>query len=187
MVRNYANSMPKVRCSHNIVSGLWQLQWSLEGSIIACHMANVMLIAAKFLSTILHQRLYFIFFGLHAMTDMLWVQFEDVCFGLVPSLQALSSYFPMADLLFDGGASVHLEPINYLYLHPLIEKAYCLGLFDYGQAGTLLGGIVFRDILVQVSLPVYPTFLPAVQHAVCLTFVRHYFCHVDRSIDRSID
>lgn len=75
--------------------------------------------------------------------------FDDICYGLVPSLSMLSSYFPSADLHFRGGSTVHLEPINYLYVHPVVEKAYCLGIFDNGHAGTLLGGIIFRDILVQ--------------------------------------
>jgi len=40
-------------------------------------------------------------------------------------------------------------PLNYLFMHTGESGAYCLGVFDNGASGTLLGGISFRNILVQ--------------------------------------
>ena len=36
-------------------------------------------------------------------------------------------------------------------MHTREANAYCLGVFDYGSSGTLIGGITFRDTLVQVA------------------------------------
>ena len=44
-------------------------------------------------------------------------------------------------------------PLNYLFMHTGEAGAYCLGVFDNGASGTLLGGISFRNILVQVHNP----------------------------------
>lgn len=44
-----------------------------------------------------------------------------------------------------------MGPLNYLFMHTAEAGAYCLGIFDNGQAGTLLGGITFRNILVEVG------------------------------------
>lgn len=46
---------------------------------------------------------------------------------------------------------VRLEtgPLNYLFMHTGESGAYCLGVFDNGASGTLLGGISFRNIMVQ--------------------------------------
>ena len=35
-------------------------------------------------------------------------------------------------------------------MHTREADAYCLGIFNNGGSGTLLGGITFRDVLVQV-------------------------------------
>ena len=47
--------------------------------------------------------------------------------------------------------NTHLRtgPLNYLFMHTGEAGAYCLGVFDNGAAGTLLGGISFRNVLVQ--------------------------------------
>ena len=47
--------------------------------------------------------------------------------------------------------TTHLRtgPLNYLFMHTGEAGAYCLGVFDNGAAGTLLGGISFRNVLVQ--------------------------------------
>ena len=37
-------------------------------------------------------------------------------------------------------------------MHTRESNAYCLGVFDYGSSGTLIGGITFRDTLVQVII-----------------------------------
>jgi hypothetical protein len=41
-------------------------------------------------------------------------------------------------------------PLNYLFVHSTEAGAYCLGVFDNHQQGTLLGGITFRNVYVQV-------------------------------------
>lgn len=35
-------------------------------------------------------------------------------------------------------------------MHSGIVGAYCVGVFDNGSQGALLGGITFRDVYVQV-------------------------------------
>jgi hypothetical protein len=47
-----------------------------------------------------------------------------------------------------GGASFALTPQRYLFMAGRGE--YCLGVFDNGWQGTLLGGIIMRNVLVQV-------------------------------------
>lgn len=50
----------------------------------------------------------------------------------------------------ENGFELELEPINYLFIHTYTPGGYCLGIFDNGSSGTLLGGITFRNVLVQV-------------------------------------
>ncbi|KAL4433645.1 hypothetical protein ABPG75_000086 [Micractinium tetrahymenae] len=79
-------------------------------------------------------------------------QYEDICFGDAPShndLEALSQVFPSMEIQFDQGTSLVLGPLNYLFVHTFNSGKYCLGVFDNGRAGTLLGGITFRNVLVQ--------------------------------------
>lgn len=38
------------------------------------------------------------------------------------------------------------------FVHAGQRGAYCLGVFDNAQQGTLLGGITFRNVLVQVQV-----------------------------------
>eukprot|EP00890_Picochlorum_soloecismus_P005382 jgi/Picsp_1/5845/NSC_03204-R1_pepsin-type aspartyl protease len=94
----------------------------------------------------------------HALKKGLFVvpgpdpQFEDVCFGGAPEhndLQGLYKVFPKVSLQFDGGVTLELSPLNYLFVHTFNSGKYCLGVFDNGKAGTLLGGITFRNILVN--------------------------------------
>ena len=47
------------------------------------------------------------------------------------------------------GVRLRTGPLNYLFMHTGEMGAYCLGVFDNGASGTLLGGISFRNILVQ--------------------------------------
>ncbi len=49
---------------------------------------------------------------------------------------------------FGGGAALYLTPYRYLFI--IKEGQYCLGIFDNGNAGTLVGGINVRNVLVQV-------------------------------------
>lgn len=43
------------------------------------------------------------------------------------------------------------------YLFRAGLRTYCLGLFDNGWSGTLLGGIITRNVLVQVGPPAWGT------------------------------
>lgn len=49
------------------------------------------------------------------------------------------------------GVNLRMGPLNYLFMHTAEAGAYCLGVFDNGASGTLLGGITFRNILVEVT------------------------------------
>lgn len=53
-------------------------------------------------------------------------------------------------ILAAGGAYIELVP--YRYLFQVDAGQYCLGMFDNGYQGTLLGGILTRNVLVQVVL-----------------------------------
>lgn len=58
--------------------------------------------------------------------------------------------------------TLQLGPWSYLFRHGKVQGAWCLGVFDNGNQGTLLGGITFRNVLVTVrmaqeyGMPVYP-------------------------------
>ncbi len=49
-----------------------------------------------------------------------------------------------------GDVTLHLGPVSYLFRHGLVHGAWCLGVFDNGHQGTLLGGITLRNVLVTV-------------------------------------
>ncbi len=51
------------------------------------------------------------------------------------------------------GTTFSLPPLNYLFMHTRESNAFCIGVFNNGGSGTLLGGITFRDTLIQVSAP----------------------------------
>jgi hypothetical protein len=53
-----------------------------------------------------------------------------------------------AAVLLPGGASFKLTPQRYLFM--VGRGEYCLGMFDNGWQGTLLGGILVRNVMVQV-------------------------------------
>jgi hypothetical protein len=48
-----------------------------------------------------------------------------------------------------GGA--HIDLVPYRYLFQVDGGHFCLGMFDNGYQGTLLGGIITRNMLVTVS------------------------------------
>jgi hypothetical protein len=56
-------------------------------------------------------------------------------------------------LVLLGGA--HIDLVPYRYLFKVADQQYCLGVFDNGFQGTLLGGIITRNVLVQVSNTTY--------------------------------
>nr|BBK07876.1 aspartyl protease family protein [Coccomyxa sp. KJ] len=81
-------------------------------------------------------------------------KFHDICFGGAPHAghadqSKLEKVFPIFELQFADGVRLHTGPLNYLFMHTGEAGAYCLGIFDNGASGTLLGGISFRNILVQ--------------------------------------
>ncbi len=51
-------------------------------------------------------------------------------------------------MVFEGGTVLKWRPLQYLFV--LGPGSHCLGVFDNGAQGTLLGGIAVRDVLVQV-------------------------------------
>eukprot|EP00191_Tetraselmis_sp_GSL018_P003793 CAMPEP_0177598816 /NCGR_PEP_ID=MMETSP0419_2-20121207/12605_1 /TAXON_ID=582737 /ORGANISM="Tetraselmis sp., Strain GSL018" /LENGTH=521 /DNA_ID=CAMNT_0019091395 /DNA_START=616 /DNA_END=2181 /DNA_ORIENTATION=+ len=77
-------------------------------------------------------------------------KYKDVCWSGGPvDPRDLRQFFPPLVLHLDGGVDFELEPMNYLFIHMSHRGGYCLGIFDNGQAGTLLGGVSFRNVLVQ--------------------------------------
>jgi hypothetical protein len=73
-------------------------------------------------------------------------------------MEDLDSVFPTMELRFKDGAVLPMKPLQYLFV--LGPGAYCLGMFDNGNSGTLIGGITVRNVLVQVSsTSVYSTIL----------------------------
>ena len=79
-------------------------------------------------------------------------QYDDICFGGAPEhtdVDAMQQVFPTFGLHFAPNATLILGPLNYLFVHTFNSGKYCLGVFDNGHAGTLLGGITFRNVLVQ--------------------------------------
>jgi hypothetical protein len=78
------------------------------------------------------------------------LQYPDICWRGAPDAFGpdLLKVFPTASLAFAGGATLQLPPHRYLFL--VAKGEYCLGVFDNGQAGTLIGGIAVRNALVTV-------------------------------------
>ena len=79
-------------------------------------------------------------------------QYDDICFGGAPEhtdLRAMAAVFPSLTLHFSPAVTLTLGPLNYLFVHTFNSGKYCLGVFDNGLAGTLLGGITFRNVLVE--------------------------------------
>ncbi|KAL6782176.1 ASP2 [Auxenochlorella protothecoides x Auxenochlorella symbiontica] len=80
---------------------------------------------------------------------------SDICFEGAPEFAdavGLSAVFPSLELEFAGGVRLTLHPLNYLFVHTFGTGKYCVGIFDNGNSGTLLGGIVFRNVLVHYDV-----------------------------------
>jgi hypothetical protein len=81
-------------------------------------------------------------------------KFDDLCWrnGLQPDFANIDEYFPTAEMHFEGGATLSLPPFRYLFQLRLRngESAYCLAVYNNGRNGNLLGGVVTRNVLVQV-------------------------------------
>ncbi|KAK9808761.1 hypothetical protein WJX72_003142 [[Myrmecia] bisecta] len=79
-------------------------------------------------------------------------KFHDICYGGAPPVdqrERLDTVFPSMEFHFAEATTLKVGPLNYLFMHTGEAGAYCLGVFDNGGSGTLLGGITFRDVLVQ--------------------------------------
>lgn len=82
-------------------------------------------------------------------------EYDDICFGGATShddVDGLQRVFPVAKFIFQGGVELELTPLQYLFIHTFNSGKYCLGVFDNGDSGTLLGGITFRNVLVQYDV-----------------------------------
>lgn len=77
------------------------------------------------------------------------LQYNDICWKGAPSdVTKLSTVFPKVEMVFGEGAVLELRPLQYLFV--LGGGSYCLGIFDNGGAGSLIGGITVRDVILQV-------------------------------------
>ncbi len=76
-------------------------------------------------------------------------QYNDICWkGAPDGFRDLDKFFPPAEFVFGGGAVLGLTPLRYLFASKPGE--YCLGVFDNGMSGTLIGGVSVRDVVVTV-------------------------------------
>jgi hypothetical protein len=75
--------------------------------------------------------------------------FVDVCYEVSgASTSSLGAFFPNMTLQMEG-AQLTLPPANYLFAWGDAKPdAFCLGVFDHGDSGVLLGAIAVRDVLV---------------------------------------
>ena len=78
------------------------------------------------------------------------LQYADICWkGAPESIHDLGSVFPAAEFIFGGGTVLHLTPLRYLFM--MGTDSFCLGVFDNGASGTLIGGVSVRDVIVKVG------------------------------------
>ncbi|GAQ80451.1 Eukaryotic aspartyl protease family protein [Klebsormidium nitens] len=80
-------------------------------------------------------------------------KYPDICFsGAGDDLTQLAAHFPTVSFEMGGwqGApwSLELAPENFLFKHAE-PGAYCLGLFENQDQGSLIGGITVRNMLVR--------------------------------------
>jgi hypothetical protein len=74
--------------------------------------------------------------------------YPDICWSVESvDFENIHTMFPTAELVFDGGAALVLTPIRYLF--KMRSNAYCLGVFDNGNSGSLIGGVSTRNMVVQ--------------------------------------
>ena len=78
-------------------------------------------------------------------------RYEDLCYAGAGDESDLSKHFPDIVLEFkplpgSPSAKLILHPMNYLYAHTR-PGAYCLGSFDNGSTGTLLGKLLLAASL----------------------------------------
>ncbi|GJP38929.1 hypothetical protein CLOM_g23338 [Closterium sp. NIES-68] len=75
-------------------------------------------------------------------------RYTDICFANVSSGGGMNGVFPTSTIVFRNGASLLLMPHNYLFKHKKHEDAVCLGVFDNGNGGALIGGVAVRGMRV---------------------------------------
>ena len=65
----------------------------------------------------------------------------------------MNHLFPTFNLTFIGVNEEELPikflPENYLFVHPNEPNAFCVGVFDNGQQGSIIGGIFARNTLFE--------------------------------------
>lgn len=83
---------------------------------------------------------------------------NDVCWRNLNENQLLSEsnveyLFPTFNLTFIGvneeEVPIQFLPENYLFVHPNEPNAFCVGVFDNGQQGSIIGGIFARNTLFE--------------------------------------
>ena len=83
---------------------------------------------------------------------------NDVCWRNLNENQPLSTnnvnyLFPTFNLTFVGvneeELSIQFPPENYLFVHPSEANAFCVGVFDNGKRGSIIGGIFARNTLFE--------------------------------------
>ncbi|EFJ40804.1 hypothetical protein VOLCADRAFT_99385, partial [Volvox carteri f. nagariensis] len=78
--------------------------------------------------------------------------YNDICWkGAPDNFQGLENHFPSAEFVFGDNARLSLPPLRYLFVSRPGE--YCLGVFDNGGSGTLIGGVSVRDVVVTMFNP----------------------------------
>jgi len=83
---------------------------------------------------------------------------NDVCWKNLNENKPLSTnnvnyLFPTFNLTFVGvneeELSIQFPPENYLFVHPSEANAFCVGVFDNGKQGSIIGGIFARNTLFE--------------------------------------
>lgn len=74
--------------------------------------------------------------------------YQDICWKGAPvEFLDAGRVFPSAEFVFGGNCRLQLTPYRYLFM--LRPGEYCLGIFDNGGSGALIGGITVRNVLVE--------------------------------------
>lgn len=76
--------------------------------------------------------------------------YDDHCFEISSSDVSIENAFPSMTLEFPE-FSLTTASENYMWRHSENRRALCLGFFDNGKAGMLLGAITLRNVLVQFN------------------------------------
>jgi len=83
---------------------------------------------------------------------------NDVCWrslneNKLLTVNNINYMFPNFTLTFfgvnDEEVPISFPAENYLFIHPTVDNAFCVGVFDNGRAGTIIGGIFARNVLFE--------------------------------------